>query len=92
MAATVVQAAFDRLKTQYQVEWMDQEKNRFCLSFYKGREYRICACEDYAELEVRKRFVCWKYWSPVRHAHYDGEDETAADILEMIEFLISAAE
>lgn len=36
MAAAVVQAAFDRLKTQYQVEGMDQGKNWFCLSLYKG--------------------------------------------------------
>ena len=71
---------------------MDQEKNQFCLAFCKGREYRICACEDCAELEIRKRFLCWEYWSPIRHVHYDSADETAADILEMIEKQILAAE
>lgn len=91
MAAMIVQAAFDALKTRYPVEWMDREKEWFCLSFCKEREYRICACEDRAELEIRKRFLCWEYWSPIRHAHYDGADETAADILEMIEILISSA-
>ena len=91
MAAIIVQAAFDELKTRYPIEWMDREKNRFCLSFYKEREYRICACEDCAELEIRKRFLWWEYWHPIRHAHYDSADETAADILEMIEILISSA-
>ena len=92
MASTIIQAAFAALKTRYPVEWMDREKKRFCLSFCRGCEYRICACEDCAELEIKKRVFCWEYWHPIRHAHYDSEDETAADILEMIEILISAAE
>ena len=92
MAATIVREAFEALKTRYPVEWMDREKNRFCLSFYKEREYRICACEDCAELEIKKRFFRWEYWHPIRHVHYDSGDETAADLLEMIEILISSAE
>ena len=87
----MIREAFNELKKQYRVEWIDQAEECFYLYFSKGSEYRIFTSGDYAELEVKKCFLGRKCWHPVSHAHYDDPDDTQENILRAVEGLIVAA-